>query len=181
MFPVFVCLQLALPLCAAIAQQEGRPGRVQSEERRRADEKQAEERFREQRRPTERSVTEIDRIARGTDITRPRNPEFLDAEALGKLTKQDKLSIELIERRSEKGNYGLGSATHEQADRLGREWVGNDARLASDGRTLVSADKLRQYRPPEFKEDLGKQQANFEKRLDPRGPWSSNGHLDISE
>jgi hypothetical protein len=95
----------------------------------------------------------------------------------------DKLSIELVARREEKGNFGLGSGTHQDAERLGREWVGENARLASDGRTLVSADELRQYRPPEFKSRLGREQANFERRtLDANNKWViiSNGHLDIT-
>jgi hypothetical protein len=80
-----------------------------------------------------------------------------------------------------KGNFGLGSGTAGQADTAGRAWVGEGFKIASDGKTLVSADGLRQYRPPSFKPNLGKQQANFESRLAPRGQWQSNGHLDIVE
>jgi filamentous hemagglutinin len=60
-----------------------------------------------------------------------------------------------------------------------RPWVGNGAKVASDGKTLVSADGLRQYRPPEFKPNLGKVQANFEARQQSFGQWLSNGHLDV--
>jgi len=78
-----------------------------------------------------------------------------------------------------KGNFGLGSGTRAEAERLGRTWVGDGAKLASDGKTLVSADGLRQFRPPSFKPNLGIEQANFEQRLAPSGQWFSNGHLDI--
>ena len=78
-----------------------------------------------------------------------------------------------------KGNFGLGRATTEEAERLGKAWVGKHYTISSDGKTLVSADKLRQFRPPTYKPKLGKVQANFEKRLEPDGKWQSNGHLDI--
>jgi hypothetical protein len=77
------------------------------------------------------------------------------------------------------GNFGLGSASFETAMRLGRDWVGKGYRLASDGKTLVSADGLRAFRPPSFKPRLGKMQANFEQRPGPSGKWTSNGHLDV--
>jgi filamentous hemagglutinin len=63
----------------------------------------------------------------------------------------------------------------------GRAWAGEGSKIASDGKTLVSADGLRQYRPPSFKPSMGRRQANFESRLVPRGQWQSNGHLDIVE
>jgi RHS repeat-associated protein len=78
-----------------------------------------------------------------------------------------------------KGNFGLGSGTRADAERLGRAWVGDGAKFASDGKTLVSADGLRQFRPPSFKPNLGIEQANFEQRLVPSGQWFGNGHLDI--
>jgi guanyl-specific ribonuclease Sa len=83
MFPVFVCFQLALPLCAALAQEEGRPVHVQSEERRKADERRAEdERLRDPRRPTEKAVTEIEKLGREHDLTTSHNQEFFDATRL---------------------------------------------------------------------------------------------------
>ncbi len=77
------------------------------------------------------------------------------------------------------GNFGLGEATAEEALEVGQAWVGDGATLASDGKTLISADKLRQFRPPSFKPNLGKVQANFESRPAPSGSWINNGHLDI--
>jgi RHS repeat-associated protein len=79
------------------------------------------------------------------------------------------------------GNFGLGSATRADATSAGRTWVGSGFRVASDGKTLVSRDGLRQYRPPTFKPNLNKVQANFEQRSQPEGPWKSNGHLDITD
>lgn len=82
-----------------------------------------------------------------------------------------------------KGNFGLGTATKAQADKLGKAWVGDGAKLASDGKTLVSKDLLKQYRPPSFKGKLGKTQANFERRFagQQSKKWQSNGHLDIKK
>jgi RHS repeat-associated protein len=77
------------------------------------------------------------------------------------------------------GNFGVGVADAATAERLGQAWVGEGATVASDGTTLVSADGLRQFRPPSWKPNLGRIQANFEQRFGPSGPWNSNGHLDI--
>jgi len=78
------------------------------------------------------------------------------------------------------GNFGLGSADATQANELGNEWVGDNARLSSNGKALVSQDGLRQFRFPSFKPSWGNYQANFESRLTPSGPWTSNGHLAIT-
>ena len=78
-----------------------------------------------------------------------------------------------------KGNFALGAATADDATRLGRAWVGEGFKVASDGRTLISRDGLRQYRPPSYKPALKRFQANFEQRPLPDGAWGSNGHLDI--
>jgi hypothetical protein len=78
------------------------------------------------------------------------------------------------------GNFGIGSATADEAGAAGKTWVGKGSRTASDGKTLVSRDGLRQYRPPSYKPQLGKTQANFESRANPSGKWETNGHLDIT-
>jgi hypothetical protein len=78
-----------------------------------------------------------------------------------------------------KGNFGIGSAPLSDALKMGEAWVGPDATVASDGKTLVSKDLLRQFRPPTFKPNLGSTQANFEWRLQPSGQWQGNGHLNI--
>lgn len=64
---------------------------------------------------------------------------------------------------------------------MGEAWVGPGYRVASDGKTLVSADGLRQYRPPSFKPSLEKVQANFESRPPGLTQWQSNAHLDIGD
>jgi guanyl-specific ribonuclease Sa len=79
MLPVFVCLQLALPLCAAIAQEEGRPSvHIKSDEQRKADERRHEDEKRLDREP----VTAIDEVGRKFDLTRSHDQEFFDAARL---------------------------------------------------------------------------------------------------
>ncbi|WP_344808533.1 RHS repeat-associated core domain-containing protein, partial [Allohahella marinimesophila] len=83
-----------------------------------------------------------------------------------------------------KGNFNIGSGTREQADAMGAAWVGSGAKVASDGRTLVSKDGLRQYRPPSSKSSdyaTTGTQANFERRLEGQNSrqWQGNGHMDI--
>ncbi|WP_341728039.1 DUF6531 domain-containing protein [Brooklawnia sp.] len=78
-----------------------------------------------------------------------------------------------------KGNFGLGSGTNSQAQQAGLAWVGDGYHAASDGKTLVSADGLHQWRPPSYKPILGIYQSNFEQRWVPQGQWQGNGHLDI--
>jgi hypothetical protein len=80
-----------------------------------------------------------------------------------------------------KGNFGLGEATSAVDAQAGKAWVGEGARLASDGKTWVSSDGLRQWRPPTEKPRLGKSQSNYEERYQPSGQWQSNGHLDIMD
>lgn len=85
-----------------------------------------------------------------------------------------------------KGNFGLGSGTKEQANEIGNAWVGKGAEIASDGKTLVSKDGLRQYRPPSPKNSKHAKtgsQANFERRFQGQKSkkWQGNGHMDIED
>lgn len=80
-----------------------------------------------------------------------------------------------------KGFYDLGEATAGEADVMGQAWVGSGAKVATDGKTLVSADGLRQYRAPSYKQYWGVTQANFESRVLQGGKWQSNGHLTIHD
>lgn len=93
------------------------------------------------------------------------------------------MSGQLRDAAKGKGNYGLDTATRNQADDMGRAWVGDGAKLASDGKILVSKDGLRQYRPPTAKPNSPHAktgvQANLERRFKPEGQWQGNGHLDI--
>ena len=78
----------------------------------------------------------------------------------------------------------MSQILHEASDgpgNFGRSLVGNGYRVASDGKTLISDDGLRQWRPPSFKPKLEKWQSNFEQRSVPKGRWESNGHLDITD
>ena len=78
-----------------------------------------------------------------------------------------------------KGNFGMGQATRQEAQVMGEAWVGPGHRVASDGKTLISADGLKAYRPPSYKPFQGKEQANFEWRNSPGGVPTGNGHLDV--
>lgn len=90
----------------------------------------------------------------------------------------------LREAAQGKGNFGLGSATREQAGRIGRDWVGEGYKVSGNGNALISKDGLRQFRPPSAKAsswaDTGAQ-ANYESRSVPEGQWQSNGHLNITQ
>lgn len=82
-----------------------------------------------------------------------------------------------------KGNFSLGEATAKTSDKLGKAWAGEGAQVASDGRTLVSENGLRQYRPPSTKSSSHATtgvQSNFEWRNKPQGQWQGNGHLNIT-
>ena len=94
-----------------------------------------------------------------------------------------KLSGQLSEASKGKGNFGIGSGTREQAEVMGKAWVGDGYKVASDGKTLVSQDGLRQYRPPTYKPYQQGTQANFEQRFPGQETkkWQSNGHLDITD
>lgn len=78
-----------------------------------------------------------------------------------------------------KGNFGLGSATYDEAIDAGKAWVGDGYTVSKSGNSWISAHGLRQFRPPSFKPKLGKQQANFEWRNVNSGSWQGNGHVDI--
>jgi hypothetical protein len=84
-----------------------------------------------------------------------------------------------------KGNFSLGQATTSEAEALGQAWVGPNYRIASDGKTLVSSDSLRTYRPPSPKDSpyaTTGVQANFEQLeiIGGRLKAISNGHLNIT-
>jgi RHS repeat-associated protein len=78
-----------------------------------------------------------------------------------------------------KGNFGIGSATVEEAEALGRAWVGEGYTMTRDG-IVVSRDGLRQYRPASYKPKLGGHQANLEAREVAGGRWQHNAHIDIT-
>jgi len=77
------------------------------------------------------------------------------------------------------GDFGAGSGYCADANAIGEDWVGPNARLSSNGRALLSENGLRAYRFPQFKPSLGVFQANLESRGVPYGPYGSNGHVTI--
>ncbi|NIX77361.1 RHS repeat-associated core domain-containing protein, partial [Microvirga terricola] len=87
----------------------------------------------------------------------------------------------LRDAAQQKGNFGMGRASRDEAEELGKAWVGPNYRTTSKG--YMSEDGLRQYRGPSEKPNSPLAttglQANFETRNQPSGPWQSNGHLDI--
>jgi RHS repeat-associated protein len=107
------------------------------------------------------------------------SPEFEAAEELTTLTK---FSGILREAAAAKGMGPAGNVvevTAGEAEELGKAWVGSGARVASDGKSLVSSNGLRVYRPAEFKPSLGKVQANLEQKVVSGGRPVSNFHWDI--
>jgi len=96
-----------------------------------------------------------------------------------------KLSGLLRDASRGKGNFGLGPVTRNEASIIGQAWVGPGARQAANGKVWVSADGLRQWRPPSFKPRLGRVQSNIEERWPNAhgdlGQWQRNGHLDITD
>jgi len=90
-----------------------------------------------------------------------------------------KVSGIVREARLGKGNFGLGEATHAEADAAGKAWVGAGYKVSSNGKAWVSQDGLRQFRPPSYKPNLKNIQANLEQRSINSGAWQSNGHITI--
>ncbi|GLW06009.1 hypothetical protein Misp01_11390 [Microtetraspora sp. NBRC 13810] len=83
-----------------------------------------------------------------------------------------------------KGNFGVGVGTRAEARLAGEAWVGSGYRTVvnKEGKEVwISADNMRQYRPPSNKDKIGKVQANFESRVPGQlsKRWQNNGHLDI--
>lgn len=89
------------------------------------------------------------------------------------------------------GNRSVsGQVSPADANRLGEAFVGRGARLSSDGTALVSADGLRQYRFPQYKQiqidPISGQpysqtgyRSNFQSRDTPSGTFLNNVHLDV--
>jgi RHS repeat-associated protein len=90
----------------------------------------------------------------------------------------------LMEAAAAKGNYGLGSATYDEAMAIGESWVGPNARLMSSGEGWISADGLRAFRFPALK-GSGLTQANVLRLetnawLPSRSIVIANGHITIT-
>ena len=88
------------------------------------------------------------------------------------------------------GNRGIsGSVSENDAMRLGREFVGQDYKVMSNGKGYVSADGLRTFRFPANKRGINPatgetwsktgRQVNFETKPVRGEPPTSNVHLDV--
>ena len=81
-------------------------------------------------------------------------------------------------------DFEIGSGTAQEADQLGKIWVGDGYRISSDGKALISADRQRSYRPASYKPNTPSKfnptgvQANFIKQTS-AGKVISNGHMVI--
>ncbi|WP_345860827.1 hypothetical protein [Shewanella algae] len=101
----------------------------------------------------------------------------------------------LKEASKVKGNKTLkGEFTKEQVEKIGHSWVGENATLASDGKTWVSSDKMRQYRPPSKKPKSSFAKTGYQANLERRfhvvsknndsswietKAWQGNSHLNV--
>jgi filamentous hemagglutinin len=84
----------------------------------------------------------------------------------------------------------VGSGTQSEADNLGKIWVGDGHTVASDGKSLISADGTRIYRPPAIKKNAPAAlnptgvQANFvTQSINPitkQATVTSNAHLSVT-
>jgi hypothetical protein len=82
-------------------------------------------------------------------------------------------------------NFNIGQGTAAEADQLGKAWVGDGAKMTSDGTGWVSADGTRVYRAPTVKPNVPVEfsptgiQANFQQLEN--GKVISNGHLNVTK
>nr|CBX82621.1 hypothetical protein EAIL5_3801 [Erwinia amylovora ATCC BAA-2158] len=119
-------------------------------------------------------------------VTYPKLKDDLVQQNLNNIAKQDPRLAEAVKGSGTKNpNFSVGMGTASEADNLGKIWVGDGARLLTDGKGWVSADGTRVYRFPASKpntpQDLNPTgvQANFETLKD--GKRVSNGHMGISQ
>ncbi len=127
------------------------------------------------------------KVLRRIDLDVPPTVSFRNATNTG-LTATQRQGILREASQLGQGNLTLtGRATRAEAAELGEAWVGPGYRTASDGRTLVSADGTRTFRPPTAKPNSSFSetgvQINFETRELIDGRWTvrSNAHLDVSD
>jgi len=118
--------------------------------------------------------------------TYPKLKDDLVQQNLNNIAAQDsRLAAAVKGSNTNNPNFSVGMATATEADRLGKIWVGDGARLLTDGKGWVSTDGTRVYRFPASKpntpQDLNPTgvQANFETLKD--GKRVSNGHMGITQ
>ncbi|WP_348635154.1 VENN motif pre-toxin domain-containing protein [Rosenbergiella epipactidis] len=121
--------------------------------------------------------------------TYPKLKDDLVQQNLNNIAKQDPRLDAVIKGDNGKLNYGVGSGTKTEANRLGKIWVGDGARPTKDGSGLMSADGTRVYRFPKTKPSAPAAvnptgvQANFETfQINPVTGQKSkigDGHLNV--
>ena len=118
--------------------------------------------------------------------TYPKLKDDLVQQNLNNIAKQDpRLNAVVKGSGTTNPNFSVGMGTATEADRLGKIWVGDGARLLTDGKGWVSADGTRVYRFPASKPNTSQDlnptgvQANFETLKD--GKRISNGHMGITQ
>jgi hypothetical protein len=109
--------------------------------------------------------------------------EIVDAVVVSKIVNSANNAVKGLKYEN------IGTATYKQTMAAGRKFVEDDATviLAKDGtiESLESANGLKQFRAPRFKEGQGRVQANFETRpstdVNFRRPANNttNAHLDV--
>nr|WP_231128967.1 hypothetical protein [Proteus hauseri] len=117
----------------------------------------------------------------------PKLKDGLNSQNLNYIAKQDPRLAAVINGYNGKVNYGIGTGTRADADKLGQIWVGDGAKSINGGTGLMSADGTRIYRYPAEKKKstyaLTGIQANFEIfKINPTTGDRirvGNGHLDI--
>lgn len=84
-------------------------------------------------------------------------------------------------------NFSIGSGTAAEADQLGKLWVGDGAKMTSDGSGWISADGTRVYRMPSQKDSsfaTTGTQASFEtytvNSITGQRVKIGNGHLNVT-
>ncbi|MWN32739.1 MULTISPECIES: VENN motif pre-toxin domain-containing protein, partial [unclassified Gilliamella] len=111
----------------------------------------------------------------------------LTNENLNNIAKQDPRLSAVVKGGNGELNYGVGTGTSAEADKLGMIWVGDGAKQMSNG-GWISADGTRGYRPPSSKPNSPYAetgvQANFETYkfgVDGKRIKVGNGHLNIKD
>ena len=128
---------------------------------------------------------EAQRLTQEAYVMGNRLAEQAEGIAGPSLAREMEMARMLSDAARQKGFSGIGIATQDEAARMGESWVGAGFRFASDGKTMISSNGLRQYRPPSFKPNRPAKfggpgyQANFEWRDIPEKQWQADAHLDI--
>ncbi|MFM0741445.1 hypothetical protein PQQ51_29775 [Paraburkholderia xenovorans] len=113
----------------------------------------------------------------------------LSDENLAKIAASDsRLAAAIDGSGNGKPNFTIGSGTAAEADQLGKLWVGDGAKMTSDGSGWISADGTRVYRMPSEKNSSFSPtgtQANFEtytvNSITGQHVKIGNGHLNLTK